>query len=105
MNSMPSTLARIMRLTALELPPPTPMTLIFAGDSSSLKLMRIALSFAVICSPRPIDSAGKPVCEAWLRETLRQDAVVEILGSAWGGLRKTTASLGGDLAQRWTAPV
>src|SRR5579863_9483605 len=70
MNSMPSTLARIMRLTALQPPPPTPMTLIFAGDSSSLKLIRIALSFAVICFPRsPIESAGKPVllCEAGLR--------------------------------------
>jgi hypothetical protein len=30
MNSTPSTLARIMRLTALQPPPPTPITLIFA---------------------------------------------------------------------------
>src|SRR5579862_1151643 len=50
-NSTPSTLARIMRLTALQPPPPTPMTLILAGESSSLKLMRIALSFAVILFP------------------------------------------------------
>src|SRR6266705_1515712 len=51
MNSMPSTLARIMRLTALHPPPPTPMTLIFAGDNSSLKLIRIAFSFDVIPIP------------------------------------------------------
>src|SRR5437762_3060163 len=51
MNSIPSTLARIMRLTALHPPPPTPMTLIFAGDNSSLKLIRIAFSFDVIPIP------------------------------------------------------
>src|SRR5215468_6836812 len=51
MNSTPSTFARIIRLTALQPPPPTPITLIFAGDSSSLKLMRIPVSFAVIRSP------------------------------------------------------
>src|SRR5262249_45766689 len=51
MNSTPSTFARIIRLTALQPPPPTPITLIFEGDSSSLKLMRIPVSFAVIRSP------------------------------------------------------
>src|SRR5713226_3827185 len=51
MNSTPSSLARIMRLTALHPPPPTPMTLIFAGCRSSLKLMRIPASFVVISSP------------------------------------------------------
>src|SRR5258706_15664983 len=48
MNSTPSSLARIMRLTALPPPPPTPMTLIFAGCRSSLKLMRIPASLVVI---------------------------------------------------------
>src|SRR5216684_2888455 len=48
MNSTPSSLARIMRFTALHPPPPTPMTLIFAGCSSSLKLMRIPASLVVI---------------------------------------------------------
>src|SRR4029077_1535146 len=47
-NSTPSSLARIMRFTALHPPPPTPMTLIFAGCSSSLKLMRIPASLVVI---------------------------------------------------------
>src|SRR5581483_741256 len=56
MNSTPSTLARIMRFTALQPPPPTPMTLIFAGDNSSLKLSRIPVSFPVIRSPK---RAGK----------------------------------------------
>src|SRR5215467_5470047 len=42
MNSMPSTPASIMRLTALPPPPPTPMTLILASlRASSLKLMRM----------------------------------------------------------------
>jgi hypothetical protein len=40
-----------MRFTALQPPPPTPMTLILAGESSSLKLMRIALSFAIMLFP------------------------------------------------------
>src|SRR5258708_26032957 len=48
MNSTPSSLARIMRFTALQPPPPTPMTLIFAGCRSSLKLMRIPASLVVI---------------------------------------------------------
>src|SRR5690242_380537 len=48
MNSTPSSLARIMRFTALHPPPPTPMTLIFAGCSSSLKLMRIPASFPIM---------------------------------------------------------
>src|SRR6202521_5503037 len=51
MNSTPSSLARIMRFTALHPPPPTPMTLIFAGCSSSLKLIRIPASLVVITSP------------------------------------------------------
>src|SRR3974390_3432901 len=51
MNSTPSTLARIIRLTALQPPPPTPMTLSFAGESSSLKLIRIPASFAVMLAP------------------------------------------------------
>jgi hypothetical protein len=51
MNSSISTLAPSMRLTALHPPPPTPITFIFAGDNSSLKLMRIAVSFAVMYSP------------------------------------------------------
>src|SRR5467141_1338438 len=50
-NSTPSSLARIMRFTALPPPPPTPMTLIFAGCSSSLKLIRIPASLVVISSP------------------------------------------------------
>src|SRR6266850_2282586 len=40
--------ARIMRLTALHPPPPTPMTLIFAACRSSLKLIRIPASLVVI---------------------------------------------------------
>src|SRR6266851_2392847 len=48
MNSTPSSLARIMRFTALHPPPPTPMTLIFAGCSSSLKLIRIPPSLVFI---------------------------------------------------------
>src|SRR5947207_8478576 len=48
MNSTPSSFARIMRFTALQPPPPTPMTLIFAGCNSSLKLMRIPASLGVI---------------------------------------------------------
>src|SRR6202521_6002107 len=51
MNSTPSSLARIMRFTALHPPPPTPMTLIFAGCSCSLKLIRIPASLVVISSP------------------------------------------------------
>src|SRR5215467_2125612 len=63
MNSTPSSFARIMRFTALQPPPPTPMTLIFAGCNSSLKLMRIPASLAVIiCRPllqiRCASSAG-----------------------------------------------
>src|SRR5213593_1525323 len=58
MNSTPSSLARIMRLTALHPPPPTPMTLIFAGCSSSLKLMRIPASLVVIFSPTFSTLAG-----------------------------------------------
>src|SRR5215472_10737171 len=50
MNSTPSSLARIMRFTALQPPPPTPITLIFAGCSSSLKLIRIPASFPVMFS-------------------------------------------------------
>src|SRR5438046_931095 len=62
MNSTPSSLARIMRLTALHPPPPTPMTLIFAGCSSSLKLMRIPASLVVIFpqpSPRWLVALGQ----------------------------------------------
>src|SRR3989442_3836289 len=45
-NSMPSIPASIMRFTAFPPPPPTPMTLILASlRASSLKLMRISLSF------------------------------------------------------------
>src|SRR5258707_15398121 len=40
-----------MRFTALHPPPPTPMTLTFAGSSSSLKLIRIPASLVVISSP------------------------------------------------------
>ena len=48
MNSMPSTPASIMRLTALPPPPPTPITLILASLSgSSLKLMRMLESFVI----------------------------------------------------------
>src|SRR6266568_2042976 len=54
MNSTPSSFARIMRFTALQPPPPTPITLIFAGCNSSLKLMRIPASLGVIvCRPLP----------------------------------------------------
>src|SRR5712692_3538926 len=51
MNSTPSRLARIMRFTALHPPPPTPITLHFIGCISSLKLIRIPASFAVISPP------------------------------------------------------
>src|SRR5882757_9262534 len=65
MNSTPSTLARIIRLTALQPPPPTPITFIFAGDSSSLKLMRMPASFAIIVPPI---SGWKTVCEVLLKK-------------------------------------
>src|SRR5712692_2011846 len=52
MNSTPSTLARIMRLTALVPPPPTPITLIRAPCSrSSLNEKRTPDSFGVILPP------------------------------------------------------
>src|ERR1700730_16051829 len=52
MNSTPSTLARIMRFTALHPPPPTPMTLIFAPSRrSSLNDSLIPDSFGVILLP------------------------------------------------------
>src|SRR5208337_3536424 len=51
MNSTPSTLARIMRFTALQPPPPTPITFSLAGCCSSLKLIRIPASFAVMLLP------------------------------------------------------
>ena len=47
-NSMPSMPASIMRFTALPPPPPTPMTLILASlRASSLKLMRMSVSFFI----------------------------------------------------------
>src|ERR1700746_1235419 len=53
MNSTPSTLARIMRLTALHPPPPTPITLIFAPVRfSSLNEIRIPVSFAIFVPPQ-----------------------------------------------------
>src|SRR6202045_1756366 len=52
MNSTPSTLARIMRFTALHPPPPTPMTLIFAPSRrSSLNDSLIHDSFGIILLP------------------------------------------------------
>src|SRR5579863_4028644 len=52
MNSTPSTLARIIRFTALHPPPPTPMTLIFAPSRrSSLNDSLIPDSFGVILPP------------------------------------------------------
>src|SRR5690348_1312284 len=49
MNSTPSTLARIMRLTALQPPPPTPITLIFAPScNSSATETRMLDSFAML---------------------------------------------------------
>src|SRR5439155_4121985 len=62
MNSTPSSLARIIRFTALQPPPPTPMTLIFAGCRSSLKLMRIPASLVVIfpqSSPVSLAASGR----------------------------------------------
>src|SRR5580704_10720419 len=64
MNSTPSTLARIMRLTALHPPPPTPITFIFAGCSSSLKRMRIPASFAVMRSSTFLNPCGPHVAYA-----------------------------------------
>src|ERR1700752_2129666 len=54
MNSTPSSLARIMRFPALHPPPPTPMTLIFAGCSSSLKLSRMPVSLFMRPSFSPV---------------------------------------------------
>src|SRR5882762_7669979 len=51
----------IMRLTALQPPPPTQITLIFAGCNSSLKLIRIPASFAVM--PRPLSGWFKSFIE------------------------------------------
>src|SRR5271163_3844090 len=53
MNSTPSTFARIMRLTALEPPPPTPITFIFAPLLASSKNdTRIADSFCAMLPPQ-----------------------------------------------------
>src|SRR5580704_3214877 len=55
MNSTPSSLARIMRLTAFDPPPPTPITLIFAPSwRSSVNEILMFDSFGVIVLP--------PVC-------------------------------------------
>ena len=68
MNSTPSTLARIMRLTALQPPPPTPITLIFApSNRSSLNEILSADSFGVIvfppyCRPAPFGFTGRRTC-------------------------------------------
>ena len=51
-NSMPSTPASIMRLTALPPPPPIPITLILASlRASSLKLMRMLESLVIFVHP------------------------------------------------------
>src|SRR3954471_15943883 len=53
MNSTPSTLALIMRLTALPPPPPTPITLILALlRASSWKEMRTSLFSAILFTSR-----------------------------------------------------
>src|SRR5260370_7295113 len=66
MNSTPSTLARIMRFTALQPPPPTPITLIFAPSKrSSLNEILIADSFAVIVLP-PIPGRRRPLFQSRL---------------------------------------
>src|SRR5208282_4911597 len=52
MNSTPSTFARIMRLTALEPPPPTPITLILAASAwSSLNEYFTPASFCAMLPP------------------------------------------------------
>src|SRR5262249_26822262 len=52
MNSTPSTLARIMRLTAFDPPPPTPITLILAPCCcSSLNEIRMPASLGIILPP------------------------------------------------------
>src|SRR5579875_1155983 len=67
-NSTPSTLASIMRFTALPPPPPTPITLIFAPrrNSSEKSTLRFPLpfSFAMLnppngCLPLPSKDAPK----------------------------------------------
>jgi len=61
-NSTPSSLARIMRFQPRCIrPPPTPMTLIFAGCSSSLKLIRIPASLVVISSPSLLQFRLRPL--------------------------------------------
>src|SRR5215472_1281586 len=67
MNSTPSSFARIIRFTALHPPPPTPMTLIFAGCNSSLKLMRIPASFPVMFC-RPPSRSPRPVGQGCLQQ-------------------------------------
>ena len=59
MNSTPSTFARIMRLTALEPPPPTPITFIFAPlVASSANDTRIADSFCAMLPPQSFPNFG-----------------------------------------------
>ena len=53
MNSTPSTLARIMRLTAFDPPPPTPITFIFAPFcGSSANDTRMLDSFCAMLPPQ-----------------------------------------------------
>src|SRR5262249_3604915 len=80
-NSTPSTLALIMRFTALPPPPPTPITLIFALlRGSSLKLMRIS---SVLPSPLPFAIRYSPfeIQFLWRTRSSRQRVKDELANS------------------------
>src|SRR6266446_7331660 len=91
MNSTPSTLARIMRFTALHPPPPTPMTLIFAPSKrSSLNEILIPDSFGVIVLP-PYCPPAPPLI---LRATsLASEHAFQFRHQCSGTLRRHAASM------------
>src|SRR5487761_178815 len=85
MNSTPSTLARIMRFTALQPPPPTPMTLIFAPFcGSSLNETRSPASFGIIPPPLKIPPL-KSSCSIPRKKTF------QLFRPTAGTLRRVTA--------------
>src|SRR5487761_221165 len=84
-NSTPSTLARIMRFTALQPPPPTPMTLIFAPFcGSSLNETRSPASFGIIPPPLKIPPL-KSSCSIPRKKTF------QLFRPTAGTLRRVTA--------------
>src|SRR5260370_23528667 len=90
MNSPPSTLGGIMRFTALQPPPPTPITLIFAPSKrSSLNEILIADSFAVIVLP-PIAGRRRPLFQ---RRLLTGEHAFQFRHQCSGALRRRSAGV------------